>query len=172
MYKYNISKYNPVFRNSDGRYLKEDWTAISDVGKVFDGKELSVEDYIKTEDAYIKAIQIIMDYIGLSYIKVCDVRKSFEFDMFNEVISKRKVRYTNDILETYSGVEKIKTLNAGEVDLFCRLMLREDIGAKVFYPRKLKVFICYDYLMGINSSKSIEKIIPQIEALGLYVEKL
>lgn len=50
-------------------------------------------------------------------------------------------------------------------------MLREDIGAKVFYPRKLKVFICYDYLMGINCSKSIEKIIPQIENLGLYVEK-
>lgn len=171
MYKYNISKYNPVFRNCDGRYLKEDWTAISDIGKVFDGIELMVEDYIKIENAYIKAIEIIMDYIELSSLKVCDVRKSFEFDIFNEIISNRKVIYTDDILETYKCAEKIKTLNLGEVDLFCRLMLREDIGAKVFYPRKLKVFICYDYLMGINCSKSIEKIIPQIENLGLYVEK-
>jgi hypothetical protein len=49
--------------------------------------------------------------------------------------------------------------------------LREDIGAKIFYPRKLKIFICYDYLMGIHCNRSIENVIPTIEALGLFVEK-
>jgi hypothetical protein len=78
---------------------------------------------------------------------------------------------TSDILETYNSAEGIEKLEYKDLDLFFRLLLREDIGAKIFYPRRLKIFICYDYLMAIHSSRSIEKIIPDIEALGLFVEE-
>jgi len=171
MYKYTISKYNPLYRDKNGRYLKEDWTAISDIGKVFDGTELIVNDYLKTEDSYIRALQLIMQYFELSYLNVSDARRSFGEDEFKEIIDNRKIKYTQDIFETYNHLEKFKKLNEKELNSFCRLMLREDIGAKVFYPRLLKIFICYDYLMGIHSSKSLKKIIPEIEALGLFVEE-
>jgi hypothetical protein len=171
MYKYNISKYNPAFRDSNWRYMKEDWTAISDIGKTFDGKILTVEDYIATEDSYIKAIQTIFNFFNLTYLKVCDVRKSFEEEIFMGLISKRKVAYTYDIIEIHGKAEGIEKLAYKDIDLFFRLLLREDIGAKIFYPRKLKIFICYDYLMGIHCNRSIENVIPTIEALGLFVEK-
>ncbi|WP_133250197.1 hypothetical protein [Ruminiclostridium sufflavum] len=150
--------------------MKEDWTAISDIGKTFEGKILTVEDYIAIEDSYIKAIQTIFEFFNLKYLKVCDVRKSFGDDQFLDLISRRKVKYTSDTLEIYNIAESIEKLEYKDLDLFFRLMLREDIGAKIFYPRKLKIFICYDYLMGIHTSRSIEKIIPEIEALGLFVE--
>jgi hypothetical protein len=172
MYKYNISKYNPAFRDRNGRYMKEDWTAISDIGKTFDGKALTVEDYVATEDSYIKGIQTIFNFFNLEYLKVCDVRKSFKDNQFWELISRRKVKYTSDVLELYNIVESIEKLEYKGLDLFFRLLLREDIGAKVYYPEKLKIFICYDYLMGIHSRRSIEKVIPAIEALGLFVEEL
>lgn len=171
MYKYNISKYNPAYRDSNWRYIKEDWTAISDIGKTFDGKALTVEGYITTEDSYIKAIQTIFDFFNLEYLKVYDVRKSFEDNQFLDLTSMRKVKYTSDILELYNIAGSIEKLEYKDLDLFCRLLLREDIGAKICYPRKLKIFICYDYLMGIHSSRSIGKIIPTIEALGLFVGK-
>lgn len=171
MYKYNISKYNPSFRDSNWIYMKEDWTAISDIGRTFDSKILTVKDYIDTEDRYIKAIQTILSFYNLPYLKVCKVRKSFEEENFKELIARRKVEYTPDILDMYSKVEDIERLTYKDIDSFFRLLLREDIGANLSYPRKMKIFICYDYLMGIHCSRSLERVIPAIEALGLFVEK-
>jgi hypothetical protein len=35
----------------------------------------------------------------------------------------------------------------------------------------MKVFIGYDYLMGVHTSKCLDPIISSIEELGLYVEE-
>ena len=171
MKKYNISKYNPEFKDDLGRYLKEDWTAVSDIGKAFDGMVLSPEDYLDMESNYIKAIYEILDFYNLKSLNVQDVRKSFKYDRFIELINERKVVYNEDLLKLYNNLESIKILEYQEIGLFCRLLLREDIGAKVFYPRKLKIFICYDYLLGIHSNRYIEKVIPRIKDLGLFVEE-
>ena len=79
--------------------------------------------------------------------------------------------YSQDILETYADAKDLDKLDKEKVDSFCRLLLREDIGSEVYYPRRMKVFIGYDYLMGIHTSKSIDSLIPSIEQLGLFVEK-
>jgi len=171
MKKYNISKYNPEFKDNFGRYLKEDWTAISDIGKAFDGKVLSSEDYFEMESNYIKAVYEILDFFNLKSLNVQDVRKSFKYDRFMEFINERKVAYNEDLIKLYNNLESIKVLEYQEIGLFCRLLLREDIGAKLFYPRKIKIFICYDYLLGIYSNRSIEKVIPRIIDLGLFVEE-
>lgn len=171
MKKYNISKYNPELKDRDGKYLKDDWTAISDIGKIFDGKKLSSEDYLEIESNYIKAIYEILDFYKLKSLDVQDVQKSFRHDRFIEIINERKVVYDEDLLNFYNNLESIKILEHQEIGLFCRLLLREDIGAKIFYPRKLKIFVCYDYLIGIHSSRSIEKVIPRIKDLGLFVEE-
>jgi hypothetical protein len=171
MYKYNISKYNPAFRDERGRYMKEDWTAISDVGKTFDGRTLTSEEYIETEGRYVRAIQIIFNFFNFGHLKVCDVRKSFGDDQFGDLISRRKVKYTSDIMAIYNMSGSIEKLEYLDLDLFLRLLLREDIGAKIFYPGTFEIFVCYDYLMGIHSSHSINKIISEIESLGLFVEE-
>ncbi len=36
--------------------MKEDWTAISDIGKYFDGQQLTNDSYKNIEDNYIKDI--------------------------------------------------------------------------------------------------------------------
>lgn len=157
--------------DSGWSYQKEEWTAISDIGKSFDNKVLSVEDYIETEDKYIKAIKLIMDYNKLGYIYVHNAQKSFSQEMFSEIINKRKVIYTTEIINIYNNAECIEKLDSKDIDMFFKLLLREDIGAKILYPRRLKIFVSYDFLMGVNCSRSLEIIIPDIEALGLYVEE-
>ncbi|MBE6091130.1 MAG: hypothetical protein E7206_24505 [Clostridium beijerinckii] len=173
MYKYRISKYNPSYRDNDGRYLKEEWTAISDIGKAFDGVKLSIEEYKKIEDSYIKVIQLIMNYVGVQFLTIDKVVRSFSNEKFEELFIATEYRhlYTSEILDIYHRVRDKENLDKERIDQFCRLLLREDIGAKIFYQNKIKVFIGYDYLMGIHTSKSLEKLIPEIEELGLYVEE-
>lgn len=171
MYRYNISKYNPLFRDRSWNYTIEDWTAISDVGKKFNHKILTVQDYLSVEDSYISAIRLILEFRKLKYLNISNVRKSFDEKQHTEILSRLKLQYSPDIIDTYNKVETIEKLEHNMLDHLLRLMLREDIGAKVYYPRKLKVFICYDFLMSVYSSQSLAKLIPEIELLGLYVEE-
>lgn len=173
MYKYQITKYNPKFKDAiSGRYLRNEWTAISDIGKTFCDGELSSENYKKVEDSYIRAIFLVMDYLSVSYLVVDEIIRSFSDEKFMELIQEYVELYTKEILDVYYQTNDMDNLYREKIDSFCRLLLREDIGAKLFYKRKMKVFIGYDYLMGIHSSKSLEKIIPQIEKLGLYIERI
>ncbi|PGM59763.1 hypothetical protein [Bacillus sp. AFS053548] len=171
MYKYSITKYNPSFRNDKGAYLKEDWIAISDIGEYFDGQQLTNESYKKVEDNYIKAIHIIMDYLAIPYLNIKNVMESFSLEFFKNKMKKYPELYNKETLDLYTNVKGYKDLNKENIDLFCRLLLREDLGSDIFYPRRMKVFINYDYLMGVHTSKCLAPIITYIEELGLYVEE-
>ncbi|WP_416729348.1 hypothetical protein [Fictibacillus sp. JL2B1089] len=170
MYKYRITKYNPVFRDNEGIYLENDWTGISDLGKSFNGKELTMEQYKETEENYISAIQLIMSYMKTPYLKIEDAIQSFSKDMFFDLIADYKPLYTKDIIDFYLDIKNINEVRQDNCKLLLSLMLREDIGAKVFYPRKLKVFIGYDYLMSVHTSRPLEPIFHEIEQYNLYVE--
>lgn len=56
------------------------------------------------------------------------------------------------------------------VDALVRLTLREDINC-FLQNEEMEVYLGYDYLMGIHTSKSIASIIPSIEKNGLFVTK-
>ncbi|KAA0941022.1 hypothetical protein FQ087_21485 [Sporosarcina sp. ANT_H38] len=145
---------------------------ISDIGKTFDEEKLTIEDYKKTEDSYINAIHLIIDYLSLPYLKVDDVIRSFSLEMFQDLIKDYRELYSEEMMEHYSNVKNKDNLSKKKVDVFCRLLIRENIGAKVYYPRRMKVFIGYDYLMGVHMSKPLDPIIPLIEETGLFIEKI
>ena len=47
MYSWRIAKYNPKYRNNKGAFVKNEWTSFSDIDKIFNGKKLTLENYIK-----------------------------------------------------------------------------------------------------------------------------
>lgn len=53
MKEYRISKYDPQFR-VNGSYQKNEWTSISDIGKVFDDGVLTLAEYLRVENEYIQ----------------------------------------------------------------------------------------------------------------------
>ena len=81
IFKYEITKYNPLFRDEARRYLKEDWTAISDIGKSYEGKTLTIDGYKQVEDSYIKAIELIMEYLEIPFFSIDHVSRSFSFNI-------------------------------------------------------------------------------------------
>ena len=53
---YRVTKYDPKNRSSRGIYTVNEWTSYCDIGKIFDGKKLTFEEYREIEDRYIEAI--------------------------------------------------------------------------------------------------------------------
>ncbi|MEN8905512.1 MAG: hypothetical protein ABF289_06090 [Clostridiales bacterium] len=113
-----------------------------------------------------------MQYINVPFLTVNNVIRSFSYEEFQRLTQDYKNLYTEDIIDIYIQSSVKDNPNEHKIDSFFRLLLMEYIGLNVFYKDILKVFIGYDYLMGIHSSNSLEDIIPQIEELGLYVERL
>lgn len=167
MKDYNISKYTDDKFDKNGYCA--DWISIGDIGGEFYDKILTPQEYYDTENCYIKAIYLIVDYLGIKTLKVKDVVKSFSLSQFLDIHRNHMELYNDDIMQLYNMSDNISCLNYDDIGNFCRLLLREDLGAKVFCPRKLHVFICYDFLLGIRSSRSLEQIINEIKKLGLDV---
>ena len=65
---HEIVKYSPEYYNSSGVYLRDEWSSVYDIGKSFDGKVLSITDYLSVENAYLQAIKMIIIAAGCSYV--------------------------------------------------------------------------------------------------------
>ena len=90
MRKYNkrlmvsITKYNPIYRNEFGLYQKNEWTSISDVGKQYDGKEFTLEDYLRIEEKYVNAFFIILNFFNAKGVKINHLFKIDKKNDFNK----------------------------------------------------------------------------------------
>jgi hypothetical protein len=51
--QYRISKYDPSFRDDQGRYTRDEWIMAGQIGESFDGVVLTCEEYQRVEDAYV-----------------------------------------------------------------------------------------------------------------------
>lgn len=165
MLSYRITKYNPTFRNSLGWYEKNDWTSISDIGKQFDGKELTFEDYIKIEDAYVQAIMLFMDFLKLNSLTVTYLEKYWKRPIPDIYRSKT-------MLELFKKISVGQELDKSEVADIARLMLRETVWCKPESKDKMFIHFGWDYYMYIGSAeKPAESMIATIEKSGLFVEE-
>ena len=70
MFEYRITKYNPVFRNRHGAYLRDEWTSFSDIGHSFAGVVLTHEEYQRVEDAYVTVAISFLRESGQSRLTV------------------------------------------------------------------------------------------------------
>ena len=65
-----IVKYAPENYDERGIYRKDEWTSSSDIGKVYDGKRFTREEYLETEDKYVQAVIRGMELAGCSFLTV------------------------------------------------------------------------------------------------------
>ena len=70
---YKVSKYNPLFYVDDV-FVKNEWTDFSDIGKSFDGEQLTLTEYEKIENNYINFVVEIANVINLSKFRILDLQ--------------------------------------------------------------------------------------------------
>jgi hypothetical protein len=56
MHCWRVTKYDPVYRDLEGNFKKEDWTSYYDIGKVYGGQEFTLSDYLSIESSNSNAM--------------------------------------------------------------------------------------------------------------------
>jgi hypothetical protein len=171
MIKYNkravvsITKYNPIYRNEFGFYQKDEWTSISDVGKQYEGKEFTLEDYLRIEEKYVNAFFIILNFFNAKCVKINHLFKIDKKNDFNKHDSLR-------LFSTYhilNNNTKVKDKNM--LEELIKLRLREHIAELeliVEAKNRTEVLFGFDYYMYLKTNINIDLLLFEIEKTGLY----
>jgi hypothetical protein len=155
MFCWQITKYDPQNRDENNRYLKDEWTEYSDIGKVFEGKKLTYKDYVKVEKIYIKAVLLFMECAHLDALKVIYLEKN----------GKRPKSIVVD------GI-KIKNNNYYPKKMIV-FIIQSILRCKfwcILETENMRVKFDYDYYMTIGCTIYCSKAIEKIQEMGLFVK--
>lgn len=164
MYSYRITKYNPTFRDERGYYTIDEWTSISDIGKNLNDGILSLDEYMRVESLYIDAIFEFIKCLSIAYLEVEMLTR------WNNILVADSGHYTNDMRKLYETVEEGDVLEAKEIDILSRLVLRDELGCKMRYKDDLYIHFGYDYYMYVVCSSECLSTVKKIQNSGLFVE--
>jgi hypothetical protein len=170
MITYRITKYNPIYRDKDGVYLKDEWTAISDIGKSFGKKKLTYMKYLKVEGQYLKALERILSKIDLNTITINEIEKYFYKvndntvkDLYDE---NMKILF-NKLSDNYCFTSKDELMNA------IKLILREHLWGKIVVKNSnFKVEFGNDLYVYITSEELPKELIQSLSNIGVFIEEV
>ncbi|MBP1999098.1 hypothetical protein J2Z69_000117 [Paenibacillus shirakamiensis] len=162
MYCWRITKYDPVFRDNEGRFKKEEWTSFSDIGRFYEGSQFTITDYLSIESKYINAVTSLMEYMNLFSLKITNVEKYNDSASHNQYIS----RSMTELLATIKNGDHIDITNVPDL---CKLILRNHLWGKLSMS-SMFVHFGYDYYMYIGLQKECPLKLNEIRKAGLFVE--
>lgn len=165
MQSWRVTKYDPALRDAEGAFLVDDWTAYSDVGRHFNGIELTPETYLATESLYIEAVTAAMQRLRIPHLRVSGLERHGDPLRY----ARWPLHYPDHMLRLYAEIEEGDELNIQEVEDLCRLVLREDLWCKL-ESSSLHVHFGYDYYMYIVSAEPIDDLMAQVKQAGLFPE--
>ena len=155
MRSYRVTKYNPKHRDQFGRYLREEWTSISDIGKIFNEQLFTMEEYIKVEHDYIEFVEKLMISYDINHFKIKSLSKR-TIPVFN---SEKEYNFFENIYEE-------SEISLDKIEILMKLILREKIWLKLV-TQHIEVHFGYDYYMYVICKKNLS--IEEIET-NLFIE--
>ena len=156
MFYWQITKYDPQNRDADGVYLKDEWTGYGDIGRIFEGKVLTLEDYVKAEEMYIKAVLFFMKCLDIDTLKVISLE---QYGKSPKSVTAEGVRIKNN---TFYAKEKIAFI--------IKSILRCKFWC-MFESENIRIRFDYNYYMRLACTMPCTSTIAQIELLGLFVQE-
>ncbi|GGG05907.1 hypothetical protein GCM10010912_58200 [Paenibacillus albidus] len=163
-YSWRITKYNPANR-INGVYTKQEWTSIGDIEKVYPDGEFLIEHYLHTESLYIMAITSIMKEMKINSLQVTSFEK-YDFGLLED---RFRFIYSDEIIELYSNIKNGDFVSGNELELLCKLILREKLWCKL-QSSSMFVHFGFDYYMYIGSRLECSDSLELISNSGLFIE--
>jgi hypothetical protein len=165
--KNRITKYNPNYRDSLGGYMEDDWTSISDIGKTYNNRLFTFDDYEKMETLYVDAVCLILKYFGSKHIKVEHIfkmDKKKDFNKFNDL----------KLFGTYKKTEAGSIIkDKKEIAELIRLKLREHIAElelRISGKNRTEILFGFDYYMYLKTNANVNLLFEEIKKIGLFIE--
>lgn len=160
MNKWRITKYNPIFRNPDGLYIKEDWSTIWEIGKTFNGRKITIEDYLNLENDYANTALDLLSSAGLDRLRVKELSKTFD----------TIPHLSTPIIEKPIKLIENNWLDVNDIEKVIKMMLREAVHCKLVYPYKFYVHIGWDFYMYIGANLDKTRAENIVTNHSLYLE--
>ena len=148
MLEFRVTKYDPALRAQDGVYLRDDWTSASDVGRTFNGDELTDVEYKRVESAYVASALAFLRESGVLSLAVCRLENHF-----------------GAALTPGNGVH----LSLDQVAATLPRLLREEFWCTLEGQDSF-IHIGYDYYMYIGVPSACPGAQQVAASLGLFVE--
>ena len=167
-YFHEIVKYHPA-GYKDRIYTFDDWTSISDIGKIFRTGILSADDYIKVEDSYVNTILTVMSETDCHYLTM-EYVEAYEDEIIKRM-KEYKQRYNIPVLDPIPNLKKGKEVSKNEAAVLFRLCLRELCYIKFSCKsKKLKIEFGYDYYLYIKCLIGKERLNQIVSENHLYLD--
>lgn len=164
-----ISKYNPAKRDENRVYLDadEEWSEACEIGRTFKGKKFTIQEYLETEEQYIKAILAFYDASGLSHLRMTNPSTT---DLVNdEQFQEWKIEYPQlyePIFEQTTFADD-RIINRDELVILIKMNLRQFSYCRLEVIDKFYLHFGYDSYVHIQTAMLPESL---GSANGIYVE--
>lgn len=169
--RYRITKYDPAYRNCLGTYQHDEWTSCSDIGMVFCGKCLQLEEYLAVEASYLCSICKINEIFNCGFFVVKELEKPYTDEEIILKLTRIGLPMTEDDLHVFHIVSSGFCIVEKELLSLAKMILRELLwGSVMSADGKIMIEFGYDYYMYITCPMLTKLQIKSIEALGVFVE--
>ncbi|MGY0613481.1 hypothetical protein [Luteimonas sp. A501] len=148
MPQYRVTKYNPAHRDAGGRYSRDEWCSVHDVGRAFDGVPLTETEYLRVESAYITA--------ALEFLRESKVATLAVHGLENHG-------------EAMLSFDEGTHLSLEQVGATLGRLLQEEFWCKLEGPNSF-IHVGYDYYMYLGVPTTCPNAVELAVSLGLFVE--
>lgn len=171
MIKYRISKYNPKYRDNGWLRLEDTWTSFSDIGKIYKGKELIIDEYLKVENKYIEVILDILTYFNIDYLRIEKLELRYSSLEIKKAMKDKGIIILQFEEEIIESLLKTKTLKLEHTPIYIKFILRECFWCELYsdIPTVLIEF-GYDFYMYVTCPFIPKEIIDIFKSKGIFID--
>jgi hypothetical protein len=148
-FQFRVTKYDPRFRDPSGAYTRDDWIAVSDIGKSFGGVTLTAGEYERVENAYVSAVVAMLAEAGVDQLTVCGLEQH------------------GDLRAPFGENAVVPIARVADI---ARSVLREEYWCRLESPKAF-VHFGYDYYMYVGVPEVPSRALAQAHERGLFVEE-
>ena|ERR1035437_16904 len=161
---YRITKYDPAFRNKDCAFIRKDWTAISDIGKIFSNRILTFEEYLLIENKYISSALHFFNEADLKGLCVVGLEQK-------QILNLKEIRFSGIDYKKKSFHEGMQ-VTGSDLPHICRLILREILWCRLESNSNFYIHFGWDFYMYIGTSIESGMSVDFTSKQGLFVEEM
>lgn len=173
MKKYRLSKYDPIFRDPNGVYTKEEWTSYCDIGTVYDGVVFTKDEYLRMEAKFINVILQVLSSLGANSFWVRKLEPPFTAEEMRNYLGRYGLSMSPEEEAARSSLYEGKKINISELKVYLRLFLRECFWCELHAEESTIVLYWSDeYYMYLRCRGLDENIIQVSKTQGIYIEDI
>ncbi len=166
--KYRITKYNPMNRDEQGSYTQNEWTEFNQIGKVFNSKIFTFDEYINIENKYIDVVLYRIKELKIERLTLIGLNIYSTYDN-NVYFDPELIQVINE-LDLFNGTICIRI---DELPNYLKLNFRDVINFDIVIDKTNIITFGYDFYMYYHTKiteNEFNHINKFIHNIGLFVD--